>query len=166
MKYYVTVGERRLEVVVDGEDVTVDGTVVRAHLDDGTAPTLHVLRIDGRVHNVVARPGQVRGAFDIGIGGHRMAVEALDARARAIRALAGAGGRPAGPAHLHAPMPGLIVRINVSAGDQVQAGQGLVVMEAMKMENELRAPAAGTVKRVAVTPGSAVEKGALLLEME
>jgi pyruvate carboxylase subunit B len=48
----------------------------------------------------------------------------------------------------------------------VQAGQGLVVMEAMNMENELRASAAGTVKRVHVSPGTAVEKGALLLEME
>jgi propionyl-CoA carboxylase alpha chain len=65
-----------------------------------------------------------------------------------------------------APMPGLIVRVNVAAGDRVQPGQGLVVMEAMKMENELRATAAGTVKRVMAAPGAAVEKGALLLEME
>jgi pyruvate carboxylase subunit B len=63
-------------------------------------------------------------------------------------------------------MPGMIVRVNVSEGDAVQAGQGLVVMEAMKMENELRATASGTVKRVHVAPGTAVEKGALLLEME
>ena len=64
-----------------------------------------------------------------------------------------------------APMPGLIVRVHVGEGDQVQAGQPLVVMEAMKMENELRAMAPGVVKRVAIKAGSAVEKGALLLEM-
>lgn len=63
-------------------------------------------------------------------------------------------------------MPGLIVRINVQAGDAVQPGQGLVVMEAMKMENELRAQAAGTVKSVQVKPGTAVEKGAILIELE
>jgi pyruvate carboxylase subunit B len=60
----------------------------------------------------------------------------------------------------------LIVRINAEVGDMVQAGQGLIVMEAMKMENELRAQAAGRVKSIVVTPGTAVEKGALLIELE
>ena len=54
----------------------------------------------------------------------------------------------------------------VIEGDDVQPGQGLVVMEAMKMENELRASSAGTVKRILVTPGTAVEKGVVLLELE
>ena len=63
-------------------------------------------------------------------------------------------------------MPGLIVRVTVNAGDVVRMGQGVVVMEAMKMENELRAPANGTVKQVLVAPGNAVEKGAVLLEIE
>jgi pyruvate carboxylase subunit B len=63
-------------------------------------------------------------------------------------------------------MPGLIVRVNVQPGDAVQAGQGLVVMEAMKMENELRATAPGKVRSIAVRPGTAVEKGALLIELE
>jgi pyruvate carboxylase subunit B len=62
-------------------------------------------------------------------------------------------------------MPGLVVRVSVSVGDRVEAGQGIVVMEAMKMENELRATAAGTVKSVNATPGTAVEKGALLVEL-
>ena len=61
-------------------------------------------------------------------------------------------------------MPGLIVRVSVAAGDSVQAGQGLVVMEAMKMENELRAHGAGTVKAVHVEAGKAVEKGTVLVE--
>ena len=63
-------------------------------------------------------------------------------------------------------MPGLIVRIDVKAGDQVIAGQGVAAMEAMKMENELRAPAAGKVKAVHAAVGQAVEKGALLVEFE
>jgi pyruvate carboxylase subunit B len=60
----------------------------------------------------------------------------------------------------------MIVRVNVRPGDHVQPGQGVVVMEAMKMENELRASAAGTVARVLAEPGTAVEKGALLVELE
>lgn len=166
MKYHVSVGGRQVEVVIDGEDVTVGGRRVRAHLEEAPGSPVHTLRIGDRVLHVAARRGDHRGAFDLSIGGHRFAVEALDARAKAIRELAGVGGKAAGPAHLMAPMPGLIVRVNVAAGDHVQSGQSLVVMEAMKMENELRAVAAGTVKRVVASPGSAVEKGALLLEME
>jgi biotin carboxyl carrier protein len=63
-------------------------------------------------------------------------------------------------------MPGMIVRVAVQVGDRVTPGQSLIVMEAMKMENELRATVAATVKAVLAQPGTAVEKGALLLELE
>ena len=63
-------------------------------------------------------------------------------------------------------MPGMIVRVAVQVGDVVQPGQGLVVMEAMKMENELRATSAGTVKAVLAIAGTAVDKGTILLELE
>ena len=63
-------------------------------------------------------------------------------------------------------MPGLVVRVAVAVGDAVQAGQALVVMEAMKMENELRSSATGTVKAMLAAPGTAVEKGAVLVELE
>jgi pyruvate carboxylase subunit B len=107
-----------------------------------------------------------RGQYELSIDGYRVEVEALDERSRVIRDLSGASSKPSGPAHVVAPMPGLIVRIHVNEGDAVRDGQGLIVMEAMKMENELRAAAAGTVRKVQVAPGSAVEKGAMLLEME
>jgi len=107
-----------------------------------------------------------RGRYTLWLDGFRYEVEALDERSRAIRELAGAAAGPSGPAPLVAPMPGMIVRVAVQVGDVVQAGQGLVVMEAMKMENELRAGAAGTVKAVLAQPGVAVEKGAVLLELE
>ncbi len=64
---------------------------------------------------------------------------------------------------IKAPMPGRIVRVLVAVGDRVVARQGVVVVEAMKMENELRTPRDGTVKEVAVAPGAAVDSGALLL---
>jgi biotin carboxyl carrier protein len=63
-------------------------------------------------------------------------------------------------------MPGKLVRVLVSAGEDVGAGQGLVVMEAMKMENEIRAPRAGRVKEAPVREGQAVEMGALLVLLE
>ena len=63
-------------------------------------------------------------------------------------------------------MPGLIVRVHVGVGATAQPGQGLVVMEAMNIESELRAASAGTVKAVRAVPGTAVERGAVLVELE
>ena len=166
MKYLVRIGENEHTIVIDGENVTCDGKTVRAHLEELSGTPLQILRIGDAVHRVHARRPGPRGSYDVSVEGHRFAVEALDERTRAIRELSGAGTKQAGPANVVAPMPGLIVRINVKEGDAVRAGMGLVVMEAMKMENELRAPANGVVKRIVVTPGNAVEKGAVLLELE
>ena len=71
-----------------------------------------------------------------------------------------------GPQRVTSPMPGKIVKVLVKPGDKVDARQGLVVVEAMKMENELRARAAGTVTEVRVTEGSSVEAGAILVVLE
>jgi pyruvate carboxylase subunit B len=63
-------------------------------------------------------------------------------------------------------MPGLVVRINVALGDSVAAGQGLVVVEAMKMENELRVPRGGTVRAIHVAAGDAVNVAEILVELD
>jgi pyruvate carboxylase subunit B len=84
----------------------------------------------------------------------------------AIRALAGAGAAAAGPRPIVAPMPGMVVKVEVAAGDTVRAGQGIVIVEAMKMENELRASGAGRVTRVHVSKGDAVAKDQVLVELE
>jgi acetyl/propionyl-CoA carboxylase alpha subunit len=65
-----------------------------------------------------------------------------------------------------APMPGLIVRVNRQAGDEVKRGEALVVMEAMKMENDIKSPLAGKIRNINVSPGESVEKGHLLVEFE
>jgi len=168
MKYSVTVNGETFELELDHESVRIGETNSPAQiLDlDGPATPLRLLTIGREVHRVQQRPGESRGRYTLWIDGFRFEVEALDERTRAIRALSAATAKPTGPAPLVAPMPGMIVRVTVAEGDGVRAGQGLVVMEAMKMENELRAATAGTVKRVHVAPGTAVEKGALLLEME
>ncbi len=75
-------------------------------------------------------------------------------------------GGAAGPARIKAPMPGKVVRVLVVPGDPVVARQGLVVVEAMKMENELRSPKDGRVKEVTVTEGTSVEAGAVLVVVE
>ena len=165
MKYLVQVGEQRLVVDIDGEGVRLEGEPVQAHLADVAGTPVRLVTIGEEVHRVIARRHPERGRYTLWLDGFRYEVEALDERTRTIRELSRAASGPAGPAPLVAPMPGLIVRVNVQEGDTVSAGQGLVVMEAMKMENELRSTAAGTVQRILVAPGTAVEKGAVLVEL-
>jgi len=172
MKYTVTVNGTDIVVELDGENARACDSSVRARLSDvdgaggGGGGPERMLTLGDEVHRVFVRPGEARGTYTLWVDGFRFDVEALDERSRAIRELSAATAAPKGPAPLLAPMPGMIVRVNVAEGDVIHAGQGLVVMEAMKMENELRATSGGAVRRVLVTPGTAVEKGALLLEME
>lgn len=167
MKYLVDVNGARRAVVTDKGSATIeDGFTDSATLDSATQPSLRTLRVGNRVVRVVVHSREGKGRYTLDIDGHRYHVEALGERARAIQELAARSAPPAGPAPVIAPMPGLVVRVNVAVGDVVVAGQGVLVMEAMKMENELRASAAATVKAVRVTQGTAVEKGAVLIELE
>jgi biotin carboxyl carrier protein len=166
VKYVVTVMGRELEVMLDGSVARAGDVETEAHMVEIEGTPLRMVTIGGRVHRVLARRGNSAGQYTVHLDGFRFEVEALDERTRAIKQLAGSAGSPAGPASLAAPMPGLVVRVLVQSGDGVQAGQGVVVIEAMKMENELRASTAGVVRTVLVKPGSAVEKGAVLVEFD
>ena len=164
--YQVDVGGRQVTVEVNGPSVRVDGRPVTARLDVPGASPVRSLVLDERAREFVATPGEGHGHWRIGIGADRLDVVALEERALAIRALGARGGKAAVAGAIIAPMPGLVVRVLVTEGERVEAGTGLIVIEAMKMENELKAPAAGVVKRVLAGPGAGVEKGAVLMELE
>jgi biotin carboxyl carrier protein len=166
MRYYVTVAGRTLEVDLGAEASRVDGRPVSAELPalPGT-PVRHLL-VDGRSYVVLAAAGEGPGEWQLRLDGATFVVEVVDERTRAIRAMTGAAARARGPGPLRAPMPGLVVRVQVEPGQAVERGAGLVIVEAMKMENELTADAAGVVARVLVQPGQTVEKGAVLVEFE
>ncbi len=166
MKYVVDVGGRTVDGELDGERVKVNGTVLSASLSELAGTPVALLSLGDSVHRVVVTRDSSKGRYVLSLDGRRYEVEALDERTRAIRRLSSNASGPRGPAPLVAPMPGLIVRVSVEVGASVQPGQGLVVMEAMKMENELRSASAGTVKSIRVGPGMAVERGAVLVELE
>ena len=167
MKYIVDIAGKRFEVSVDGDRVAVDaGAPVTARMSSIEGTPVRLVTIGDAVHRVIAHRDGERGSYSLRIDGRRHAVQALDERTRTIRDLSATAAGPSGPQPVKAPMPGLMVRIDVNVGDQVVAGQGVAAMEAMKMENELRTPAAGRVKAVHVVVGQAVEKGALLVEFE
>ena len=166
LKYIVEVNGRGVTVELGPNGITVDGTPVTAHLEEVEGTPIYLLTISGTLHRLAVVRREGRGQYSIWTDDHRFEIEALDERRRAIRDLTGKSAAATGPAPLVAPMPGLVVRVNVQVGDEVQPGQPLVVMEAMKMENELRATAAGKVSAVHALPGAAVEKGAILVELK
>jgi len=161
-RYTVQVGERTLAVEVDGDRVSLDGRTVPVQWGGRAGDVRRRLMVAGRSVPFVVDVGG-RAHWRLSTDGHRFDVEVLDERARAVRAAGIA--RHGSADSLRAPMPGRIVRVLVAGGQAVEAGQGLVVMEAMKMENELKASGAGTVQRVLVEPGDRVEKGATLVEL-
>ncbi|MCZ8205599.1 biotin/lipoyl-containing protein [Gemmatimonas sp.] len=165
MKYLVDINGERLTVELDGGHATIDAERVEVSLSAIPGTPVRLVRIGEQIHRVVARRGGERGRWQLDLDGARLEVEALDERMRAIKDLTAAAAVSSGPAPLVAPMPGLVVRVAVSVGDVVSAGQGLAVIEAMKMENELRASSAGVVTAIRVTPGEAVNKGAVLIEL-
>ena len=164
MRYHVTIAGRSFEVVVDGAAATIDGRRVDAELMQVPDTPVRRLSVNGVSHRIVADPGEGRGTWELHVDGERLRAEVVDERTRAIRAMTNHAAVITGPKPLRAPMPGMIVRVEVQTGDRVSAGQGLVIMEAMKMENELKADVAGTVARVLIAAGTAVEKGAVLIE--
>ncbi len=167
MKYVVEINGVRKTVSVDHGDVAYDGDAPeRGELADVEASPVRMVKLGSHVYRIVVESREGRGRYSLWVDGYRFEVEALDERTRTIRDMSAANAAPVGPAPVLAPMPGLIVRVNVSPGDQVEAGQGVIVMEAMKMENELRATSSGKVKSVEVSPGTAVEKGTLLVALE
>ena len=165
MRYFVTVEGRTYEVELDGGVATVDGEPVDAHLArlPGT-PVRHLLE-DGRSHALVADRAD-RDRWSLHLDGQRFEVEVVNERTRAIRAMTGQSGGARGPKPVKAPMPGLVVSVAVEPGESVEAGQSVAIIEAMKMENDLKAESGGVVARVLVEAGQAVEKGTVLVEFE
>jgi pyruvate carboxylase subunit B len=163
MKYSVTVGARTLEIEIDGSQVRLDGETLEAELRDvaGT-PLVHVRANRAAGTFIMRREGD---AWVVERGGERWPVTVLDERSRIARAARERHGPRDASGVIRAPMPGMVLRVEVAVGDMVKAGTGLVVLEAMKMENEIRSPGAGVVRAILVEGGQAVEQGAALVEL-
>jgi len=168
-RYLTTVKGAKEQIPVDIEDqgngryvLTINGkrhSVDAVPLDHGAVSLL----IDGRSYDVEL--DEAGDEVQVLVEGQLLAVDVADERALRLRAGA-AGFTVTGKVTVSAPMPGKVVRVLVTPGTAVIEGQGLVVVEAMKMENELKSPKAGTVVEVFAKEGSAVEANAKLLTVE
>jgi pyruvate carboxylase subunit B len=165
MRYYVTLEGRTFEVDLTGDVPRVDGEEVQAELHRVPGTPTRLLLVDGRTHSLVARRGEAED-WNLYLDGEPFEADVVDERARAIREMTGQGAGEQGPSPIRAPMPGLVVSLAVEAGDRVEAGQSVAIVEAMKMENDLKAESDGVVARVRVAAGEPVDKGAVLVEFE
>jgi pyruvate carboxylase subunit B len=165
MLYFVTIGEHTFEVDLGGDGIRIDGRRVDAELRQVPGTPMQHLLLNGASHTLHATNGEP-GAWSVHLDGARHELDVVDERTRAIRAMTAKSTGPRGPKPVRAPMPGLVVRMLVQPGERVRAGQGVAIVEAMKMENELKADAEGVVARVAVAAGQTVEKGAVMIEFE
>lgn len=171
MKFELEVGNRLRTVEIqrraEGFDVTVDGCtriVDAAHI--GRASWSLLVRDGEASRSVEATVLPQNGGFDVHIDGFVIPVQLKGGLGRRSREAGAHGVHGAGLQRVSAPMPGKVVRVLVNVGDDVKARQGLVVVEAMKMENELRAARDGRVRDVLVAEGQSVEAGTTLIVIE
>jgi len=165
MIYDVTVRDKthRIELTRQGAEwrCKLDGREMKLDVVATQSGTLSLL-IDGKSY--VVKLESTGPETNIVVGRQRFPVQVHDPRSlRSRRTTAGDGG---GPRKITAPMPGKVVRILANAGTAVEAGQGVVVIEAMKMQNELKSPKKGIVSKLNVKEGVAVEAGQSLAEVE
>jgi biotin carboxyl carrier protein len=151
-----------LELLVEGEPAIADGTEwALTWVEPG--PRVAVLR-HGTERELIVVEGGPRD-WVVTIRGRRIAVTARGRRERLLAASGPAAGPRGGSADVLATLPGLVLRVLVEVDQVVAAGEPLVTIEAMKMQNEIRAPRAGRVQTVAVQPGQAIVSGALLIRL-
>lgn len=163
MELEFTIGDAKRKVKTDGRSpttVAVDDRVFEVdwrRVDDDVISLL----VGGRSYT--ARVARDEGGLTVWIGGHRVRLKVASGDSETVAATA--AGRPASGA-IKAPMPGSVVKVLVAEGDEVEVNQSLVIVEAMKMENEVRSPVAGVVKKVSVAAGDSVGTTEAMLEIE
>ncbi len=157
------VREASVERCSEGFEVELDGALHRVDLVclDGAVASLRFVA-DGRSFHVSYQASNDR-HWRVAVGEREFDLAVLTP-VEAVEEVAAAG--RGGPSRIEAPIPGKVVAVNVAAGDEVEPGLALVVLEAMKMENELVAEQAGTVREVHVAPGDTVSAGTVLVELE
>jgi biotin carboxyl carrier protein len=165
MKFYVDVEGRTFELdfqEVDGRvRVEVDGRRATIDLRQVSPPSFYSLLIDNRSYDVLAELRD--GAYDILIGSEMFHLTVQDEWARRLANIQRKTDAESGQVVVKAPMPGAVVAVEVAAGQDVKRGQGLLVLSAMKMENQIKAPRAGRIVSVEVQPGQTVEQGRALV---
>jgi biotin carboxyl carrier protein len=177
MTFVATVEEEEKEVIVDdhGEDdgrytLQYEGSTYEMDAQELPSHILHAL-INDRSYDVDLEwqapvSDTLDGRVSVRVLGRVSRLDILDERRKKMKDAQSTGFDVEGQQRVNSPMPGKVFRINVKEGDEVKEGQGVVIIEAMKMENELKSPKDGVVTKVAVSEGDTVDSGTLLVAIE
>jgi len=164
MKYITTLdGKEYLIEVVDEHHVSVNGRAQEVDFESVSGQPVYSLILDGKSYESYVY--ETEEGWQVLTRGRQYNLTIEDEREKRLRAAAGGGVAESGEFHLKAPMPGLVVAIPVNEGDKVEKGQVILILESMKMQNELKSPKAGTVGRIRVKQGEKVEQRQALLSV-
>jgi len=166
MKYQVQIAQRTFELEVNGEaehpTLILEGQPVSCDFRPiGDTPSFSLI-VENKSYRIWVAPKE-NGAYVVNVNGMEYEVQVEDERSQLLKRFGRREERVKGEKEIKAPMPGLVVKVEVQEGQEVRRGDGLVIVEAMKMENEIRAPVAGVVRKVGVREGEAIEKDAVLV---
>jgi biotin carboxyl carrier protein len=164
MKYITTVDNKDYLVeIIDEKHVSVNGKTYEVDFESVSGQPVYSLIVNGKSHESYVQQGDDN--WQVLLRGRLYPVTVEDEREKRLRAAAGSGVAESDEFHLKAPMPGLVVTIPVAEGQEVKKGQVLLILESMKMQNELKAPRDGTIGRVRVRAGESVEQRQTLLSV-
>ena len=165
MKYIATLdGKEYLIEIIDEHHVSVNGQMQEVDFESVSGQPVYSMLIDGKSYESYVY--ETEEGWQVLTRGRQYNLTIEDEREKRLRSAAGAGVIESGEYHMKAPMPGLVVSITVREGDKVAKGQVILILESMKMQNELKSPKAGTVGRIRVKQGEKVEQRQALLSVQ
>jgi len=164
MKYVTTIGEVEFNVeLVDDRSVNVNGKVYEVDFDSLSDQPVVSLLVDGQSYEAYVY--QAEDSWQVLMLGRFYPAIVEDEREKRLRAAVGGSAGSSGEYQLKAPMPGLVIDVPVTDGQDVDRGDVLLILESMKMQNELKAPKAGKIRRVRINPGDSVEQHQIMLSI-
>lgn len=165
MKYISSAEDKQFLVeIIDDKHVSVDGKVYEVDFESVSGQPVYSLIVDGRSHEAYIYQGEDNN-WQVLLRGRLYPITVEDEREKRLRAAAGGGVAETGEFHLRAPMPGLVVAIPVTEGQPIKKGQVILILESMKMQNEIKAPRDGVIGRIRVKTGESVEQKQTLLSV-
>jgi biotin carboxyl carrier protein len=164
MKYVTTIDNQEFEIeIVDERHIRIGDRLLEVDFESVSGQPVFSLILDGKSYESFVYQGDED--WDVLLRGRQYQVKVEDEREKRLRAAAGGGVVEGGEFHLKAPMPGLVVAVLIEEGQEVKKGQVMLILESMKMQNELKAPRDGTMGRIRIKAGESVEQRQTLLSV-
>jgi biotin carboxyl carrier protein len=164
MKYITNIDGKEFTVeILDEKHIRINDKILDVDFESVSGQPVYSLIIGGKSYEAYVSPDDER--WQVLLRGRLYQAEVEDEREKRLHAAGGGGATESGEFHLKAPMPGLVVAVLVEENQGVKKGQVLLILESMKMQNELKAPRDGTISRIKVKPSESVEQKQTLLSI-